>query len=128
MSALTLARFHMLPTPTTLQMFCRLQPSFEVEDRRHIKVYTYAPEEQAETTSKDAGRQLSVQVHIPKNSLFSLPHVELHKQGVFTTQELDKFAAVLKVANQLPQDNSQVCHVSKCYECCACWWLCTCRS
>lgn len=88
----------------------RVQPSFKVEDRRHDKVYTFDPSVQAETPEKGEVRPPTVQVHIPRNSLFALPHVELYKQGVFTSQELDRFAAILKVANSLPQDNIQVCH------------------
>ena len=101
----------------------RMQPSFKVEDKRQNKVYTFDPSVQLETPEKGEVRPLTVQVHIPRNSLFALPHVELYKQGVFTSQELDRFAAILKVANTLPQDSIQVRHAGS--NLFACGHLCT---
>lgn len=93
-----------------------MQPSFKVEDRRQHKVYTLDSPKQADTNPKDEASPLTVQIHIPRNYLFSLPRVELHKGEAFTSQELDGFAAVLKVANQLPLEDQVWTH-SKIWNC-----------
>ena len=99
-----------------MQLYLCLQPPL-IENTRQSTIYTYHDPSKGEVQSNSEAEPVTVQVHIPKLHWFDLPRVELHKPGAFTQQELDRFAAVLRAANQFPQEdapNVQVCSAHLC--------------